>query len=132
MPLDVYTANLIQKAKKNGTAYQGPATVYLALVTDVPTPTVVGTEVDDATYARLSFNQTTGWTDDDAGGLVATNALTWPEATADYPEDVEAIEVYTLASGGQRLWYYLLDQPVPVLAGTSFELQAGEFIDTVA
>ena len=131
MPLDVYTANLIQKAKKHGTAYQGPTTIYLALVTDYPTASVTGTAVTDATYARLSFDQTTGWTDDDEGGLLATNALTWPEATADYSEDVVAIEVYTLAAGGQRLWYYLLDQPVPVLAGTSFELQADEFIDTV-
>jgi len=73
MPATTYTANLIAKAIANGSAYQGPATIYLALVTDTPSASVAGTEVTDASYARVSVD-ITAWDDDDAGTL-SSNAL---------------------------------------------------------
>jgi hypothetical protein len=127
MPATEYLANLIAKASKNGTAYQGPSTIYLALVTDIPTRTVAGTEPTDTDYDRLTFAQS-GWTDDNAGTLSNTNVLQWPAADADYPEDVEAIEAYTAASGGTRLWWAPLDQAMVVLDAQQPELLAGELI----
>lgn len=126
MPATAYTANLIAKAIAHGSAYQGPATIYLGLATDLPSATVAGTPPDDASYARVAFDQTTKWDDDGAGTLSNNAKITWPTAAADYPEDVEAIEAFDAASAGNRLWYQPLSAPISYVAGDAPEFGIGE------
>lgn len=126
MALTTYTANLVAKAQCHGSAYQGPATVYLALVTDTPSKTVAGTEVTLGGYARAAFNQSTGFTDDDAGGLENTADIEYPEATADYDADVVAVEAYDDASAGNRLWFIVLATPKTVVSGQTPKFLAGD------
>jgi len=128
MPATAYTANLIAKALKNGTAYQGPAEVFLALVTTTPTKTVAGTEVTLGAYARVSFDQTTDWTDDGAGKLENTADVEYVEATADYDDDVLAVEAYTLVTGGTRLWFIILESPSAIVAGQVPKFYAGDLV----
>ena len=125
MPATAYTANLIAKAAANGSAYQGPATIYLALVTDAPSATVAGTEVDDDDYVRAEVD-ISAWDDDDAGALSNDVAIEWPEAAADFSGDVEAVEAYTSTDGTTRLWYQILSAPVTFVAGDVPTFAAGE------
>lgn len=124
MPATAYWANLICDAAANGTSFQGPATIYLALVTTAPSATVAGTEVDDADYERATFAQS-GWTDDGAGSRTNTAIIEWVEAAADFSADVEAIEAYDAATAGNRLWYALLSAPVTYYAGEVPTFAAG-------
>lgn len=124
MPATAYTANLICDAAAHGSAYQGPATIYLALATTTPSATVAGTEVDDEDYERSEFAQS-GWTDDGAGTRTNTAVITWPEAAADFSGDVEAIEAYDAATEGNRLWYAILSAPVTYYAGEVPTFAAG-------
>lgn len=128
MPADPYLADLIAKAMTHGAAYQGPATIYLDLSTTAPSASVNGTPPDDANHARLAFDQTTDWDDDDAGTLSSNAKLTWPTAAADFPDDIEAIEAFDADEDGNRLWYELLSAPVTVPKDASFELEAGELV----
>lgn len=128
MPATSYTRNLIAKAIAHGTAYQGPATIYLGLATDTPSATVAGTPPDDASYARVEFTQATGWDDDDDGTLSNAAAVTWPAAAADYADDIEAIEAFDAATDGNRLWYELLDAPVAIVQDQQPQFDAGELV----
>ena len=130
MPATDYTADLIASALANGASYQGPATVYLALTTTVPTATVAGTEVTLGSYARKTFAQT-GWTNDDAGGLTNTADIEFIEATADYDGPVVAIEAYTAASAGTRLWYIVLTTAKTIVSGQTPKFLAGDLVLTV-
>jgi len=132
MPATSYTANLIATALKNGTSYQGPATVYLALVTTTPTKTVAGTEqtLGVGNYARKSF-AASGWTNDGAGGLTNTADIEYPEASASYDAEVVAIEAYTAASAGTRLWYIILATSKTILTGQIPKFLAGDLTLTV-
>jgi len=130
MPATDYTADLIASALANGASYQGPATVYLALTTTVPTATVAGTEVTLGSYARKTFAQT-GWTNDDAGGLTNTADIEFIEATADYDGPVLAVEAYTAASAGTRLWYIELTTAKTITSGNTAKFLAGDLVLTV-
>lgn len=130
MPATDYTADLIADAVANGTAYQGPATVYLALTTTVPTATVPGTEVALGSYARAAFAQT-GWTNNAAGGLTNTSDIVFPEATAYYGDDVVAVEAYTASTAGTRLWWIALLTPKTVVIGQTPKFLAGDLVLTV-
>ena len=125
MPATAYTAGLIATALAHGTSYQGPATVYLALVTDIPTKTVAGTEITLGSYARYTFAQS-GWTDDGAGDLTNTGDISFPAATADYDDDIYAVEAYTAGSGGTRLWYIELAAPMTISNGQTAKFLAGD------
>jgi len=126
MAFTSYTANLVAKAQCHGTAYQGPATVYLALVTTEPSKTVAGTEVAVGDYERVAFNQSTGFDDDDAGGLVTNVDVAYPEATADYVSDVVAVEAYDADTAGNRLWFIVLMTPKPIVSGMTPKFLAGD------
>ena len=126
MPATAYWRNLINDAAVGGTAFQGPETVYLALVTDVPTATTAGTEIDDVDYARAEVNMGTAFTDDGAGTRTSNADLAWPEAAADFSGDIEAVEAYDAATDGNRLWYEPLPAPVTFVAGDIPQFDAGE------
>jgi len=127
MPLTAYTANLIATAHANGTSYQGPATVHLALVTTTPTKTVAGTEqtLGVGNYARKSF-ATSGWTNDGAGGLVNTAELAYPTTDEDYDDAIVAVEAYSASTAGTRLWFIVLANARLVTSGTIPRFPAGD------
>ena len=130
MPATAYTANLIATALKNGAAYQGPATVYLALATTVPSATVAGVEVTLGDYARATFAQS-GWTNDGAGSLTNTADIDYPLVTENYDDDVVAMEAYTAASDGTRLWWIELTTPKIIFVGQTPKFLAGDLTLTV-
>lgn len=132
MPATDYTAHLIGDAIANGTAYQGPATVHLALTTTVPTAAVVGTEVTLGSYARVSFAQS-GWTNNGAGGLTNTADISFPEATANYDADVVAVQAYDDdgAPVGNDLWWIELTTPKTITTGQTPKFLAGDLVLTV-
>lgn len=125
MPVTEYTAHLIGDAIANGTAYQGPATIHLALVTTTPTATVAGTEVTLGSYARKSF-AVSGFTNDAKGKLTNTADVSFVAATADYDDAVVAVEAYDAATSGNRLWYILLSTARLVVTGTVPKFLAGD------
>jgi hypothetical protein len=129
MPATEYTAGLIADALANGTAYQGPSSVKLALVTTLPTPTEAGTEVTLGGYERVTFAQS-GWTNNGVGGLTNTAEIVWPEATAEYDGPVVAVEAYNTA-GTYRLWYVVLSQEKTVIEGLIPKFLAGDLVLTV-
>ena len=133
MPGTAYTDNLMATALSHGTSYQGPATVYLALVTTSPSKTVAGTEATIAavTIARSTFAQS-GWTNDGAGSLTNTADVSFTEATGDFDADVVAIEAYTALTSGTRLWYIILSSPRTILNSQTPKFLAGDLTLTVA
>lgn len=130
MPATAYTADLIADALAHGTAYQGPTTVYLALVTTAPTATVAGVEVTLGSYARVSFAQT-GWTSSGAGSNSNTADVVYPAATADYDGDVVAVEAYTASTGGTRLWYIPLTTEKTIASGQTPKFLSGDLVLSV-
>ena len=132
MPASEYTADLIASALANGDAYQGPATIYLALVTTMPTAGEEGTEVTLGSYARKSFAQS-GWTNDDAGGLTNTADIEFVTATADYDDDVVAVCGYDDDGdpSGNFLWWIPLTASKTIVDGQTPKFLAGDLALTI-
>jgi hypothetical protein len=135
MPGTAYTDNLIATAKAHGASYQGPATVYIAMVSTTPSKTVAGTivQMGAVDVATISFAQT-GWTNDGAGNLQNTNDINGIEATGDFDDDVVAVEFYDNASpaSGNRLEFIILSTPRTFTAGMTPKFLAGDLKSQVA
>jgi hypothetical protein len=128
MPATEYTAHLIADAAAGGTAYQGLATVYLALATTTPTKTVAGTEITADDYDRKTFAQS-GWTNDGAGNLENTAEVAWVLIeTEDYEDEVVAVEAYDDPTAGNRLWFILLTSPRLFVIGETPKFLAGDLV----
>jgi len=132
MPATNYTKHLIGDALANGTSYQAPATVWLALTTTVPTASVVGTEVTLGSYVRESFAQS-GWTNNGTGGLTNTGDIVFTEASADYDDDVVAVQAYDDdgAPVGNALWWIELTTPKTIVTGQTPKFLAGDLVLSV-
>ena len=91
MPGTTYTDNRIATAKAHGASYQGPATIYLAMVSTTPSKTVAGTivQMGAVDVETIAFAQT-GWTNDGAGNLQNTNDVSGIEATGDFDDETKA------------------------------------------
>jgi len=127
MPAAAEWAHLIADAAANGTAFQGPATVYLSLVITTPSKTVAGTEVTAGNYGRKTFAQS-GWTNDGAGSLSNTADVAWLTATVDYDDDILAVEAWSAATNGTRYWYLILATPKTIVAGQTPKFLAGDLV----
>lgn len=127
MPATEYTAHLIADAAAGGTAYQGPATIYLAMTTTEPSKTVAGTEVVHDDYDRKTFAQS-GWTNDGAGSLENTANIEYAELSTDYDDEVVAVEAYDAATSGNRLWYIVLASPRLFVTGETPTFLAGDLV----
>jgi hypothetical protein len=112
-------------AAAGSTAYQGPSTVHLALVTTTPSKTVAGTEVTAGNYARKSYAQS-NWTVEDAGALVNPADISWTAASEDFEAPVVAVEGYDAATDGNRLWYIILENSRAIIAGQPPTFYAGD------
>lgn len=126
MPLSEYAADLLATAEANGTAYQGPATIYLALMLTESVPATSGTEVSGDGYARVAFAQT-GWTNNGAGELSNTADISWPEAEEDWGTAVE-VAAFDADVSGNRLWSEPLDEDVIIANGQTFVTDAGSLV----
>ncbi|MEN6426096.1 MAG: hypothetical protein ABFE13_12075 [Phycisphaerales bacterium] len=116
MPATEYLANLIAVAAKGGTAYQGPATIYLELVSDTPDADTAGTPIVYTNYARTAYTQS-DWASDGVGGLSNTTVITFP-APGGGEDTAVAVEAWTASSGGTRLWWEDLTTVVDITDDT--------------
>lgn len=135
MPGTTYTDNLIATAKAGGAAYQGPATVYVAMVTTTPSKTVAGTVVQMGAVDvdPIEFAQS-GWTNDAAGNLENTGDIEGVELTGDFDADVVAVDLYDGPdpSSGNRLEFIILATPRTFTAGMTPKFLAGDLKSQVA
>lgn len=104
MPASKYTADLIAEAAGGGTAYQGPATIYLELVTTTPSAGAPGTP---SGLGRIAVTQASFWASDDAGKLTSAEIAAWGAAVSDIGE-VTYYERWSASSGGNMLGYDVL------------------------
>ena len=137
MPGTAYTDNLVSRAEAHGTAYQGPATVYMALVTTTPDKTTPGTlaTVASVEVALRTTNNASEWTHDGAGSKTNTADMAWPdELTGDMDADVVGIDIYDNAvpASGNRLRFILLPSPKTFLSGQTPKFLAGDLVLSVA
>jgi len=122
MPCDESMANQIAVAEMGGTPFQGPATIYLRLCSDIPTKSVIGTPVVYTGYAPVAWTAA-NWASDGIGNLSnPANVVTFPTPTGgdDWAWSVEA---WTALSGGTRRWFEPLANPIHLTA----DLPAVEF-----
>ena len=135
MPGATYTDNRIATAKAHGASYQGPATIYLAMVSTTPSKTVAGTivQMGAVDVETIAFAQT-GWTNDGAGNLQNTNDVSGIEATGDFDDDVVAVEFYDNATpaSGNRLEFIILATPRTFTEGMTPKFLAGDLKSQVA
>jgi hypothetical protein len=128
-------ADAIAVATENGSAYQGPATVYLAACTSLPTKSAAGSEpsTSGTAYARLALTQAGAWESDDEGGLTNHDDWLWDEATGAGWGDIVAIEAWDNATVGvgNRTWSMVLSTPVTIVAGQRLRILAGKASLTV-
>ena len=132
MPASETTAALIAAAIAHGAAYQGPASIELALVTTLPTAVSAGTEVTGGSYARQTVNPASAFTQDGVGGFYNTTAVVYPTLSGtDYDAAVVAVEAYDHSDHTTRLWYIVLDSPVTKVIGETPQFPPGELYLTV-
>lgn len=116
MPATEYLANLIAVAAKGGTAYQGPTTIYLELCSDTPTATVAGTPIVYTNYVRKSYTQS-DWASDGTGTLSNTSLISFA-APGGGEDTAVAVEAWTAATDGTRLWYEELNDALDIVDDT--------------
>lgn len=123
-----YLENAILDHILGGPDYSRPATVHVALFTAAPDDTGGGTEVSGGSYDRVAVtNDATEWPAASGGSKSNANAITFPEATADWGT-VVAFGFYddTLANGGNLLYWANLSTNRSIISGEQARFQAGE------
>lgn len=111
MPQSNYLGNAILDHVLGDDPYTPPATVYIGLVTSMPTPSTGGTEVSGGSYARVAVtNDLTNFPA--AVNKTKTNgtAITFPQASGAWGSIVGAV-VYDASSGGNILMYGQFSSP---------------------
>lgn len=119
--ISVYLANIVLNQVLRNIAYTPPTAVYLALYTDDPTQSDVGTEVSGGAYARqaITFNAASG------GQVVNSGDVVFPQATASWGT-VTHVGVRDAATGGNLLFYGPLDIPKTIDVGDQFKIPDGK------
>ncbi len=112
MPADAAWAELIAAAALGGTAFQGPSTYYLELVSNAPTATVRGTPVVYSGYAGPVAVPAADWTGDSAGGRVTSADVSFGNPVPGTTDVAIYVEAYDSAAKTNRLWYEQLDAPL--------------------
>ena len=92
-----------------GTAYTGPGTIYVGLLTAAPTASTTGTEVTGGSYARVGVSTAggTNWAATSSGNGTTSNvnAVTWASAPTASWGVVTHFALYDAASAGNMLFY---------------------------
>jgi len=118
-----YEANLRLKASLHGTAYQGPASYWVDLVTDAPSRTVAGTP---SGLGRIQLVCATGITDNGDGTGDSTLLWTFPAPATDLNE-CSYLELWDAAVAGNRRFFEMLSSPITPLAGLAVTVPIGNF-----
>lgn len=108
------------------TQYAFETQLYVALMTgDTTSDSTVGTEVSAGNYARkaVNFNAASG------GSTSNSNAPSWT-ANANYGT-VTHINLYTAASGGDRLFWAALNTERTINDGDTLTIEAGNLTVTL-
>jgi hypothetical protein len=103
------------------TTYTAPTTVYCALNTSASTPTVPGTEVVDANYARIAvtFSAPSGATVSNSGTLAFFGA-----GAAAGPYTIVEAAIYDALTVGHELYYGALAVSKTVNTGDTLSFAA--------
>jgi len=118
-----YEANFRLKAALHGTAYQGPASYWVELVSDAPSRTLAGTP---SGLGRIQLVCATGVTDNGDG--TAGNAAVWTfPAPATDLDECSYLELWDAEVAGNRRFFDLLSSPVAPLADLAVTVPIGNF-----
>jgi hypothetical protein len=120
-----YLENAILNHVLGGQTYTPPATVYVALFTVAPGEAGGGTEVSGGGYSRVAVaNNTTNWPTTTSGQKSNANAITFPQATANWGTIV-AWGLFDAATGGNLLYYGDVSPSRAVNSGDTAQFAAG-------
>jgi hypothetical protein len=120
-----YLENAILNHVLGGQTYTPPATVYVALFTAAPGEAGGGTEVSGGGYSRVAVaNDTTNWPTTTSGQKSNANAITFPQATANWGTIV-AWGLFDAATGGNLLYYGDVSPNKAVNSGDTAQFAAG-------
>jgi len=125
--LELFFANLTLANIGDATGLVGSTAdgdLYVALFTADPTETgSVANEAAYTSYARVAVGRTAGWT---IAGNNASNAaaVTFPAATGGSESETH-FAIMTALSGGDMLFYGILDSPLAVSNGITPEFAIG-------
>jgi hypothetical protein len=113
-------------AALHGTAYQGPTSYWLELVTSTPTTTAAGTA---SGLDRIELVCSTGITN--AGDGTGVNAADWvwdaPVTDLDECTYIELWRSESSTTEADRAFYEMLTTPVTPLGGQDVTIPAGQF-----
>lgn len=121
-----YLAEKMLNHVLGGGDYTRPATVYIGLLTTLPTEGGVGlVEASGGGYARISkTNDSTNFPAATSNVKHNGTAISWPAFTQNMPTFVGAA-VWDAATGGNLLYWGPFTTPRTVLQGETFEIPAG-------
>jgi hypothetical protein len=120
-----YLENAILNHVLGRQTYTPPATVYVALFTAAPGEAGGGTEVSGGGYSRVAVaNDTTNWPTTTSGQKSNANAITFPQATANWGTIV-AWGLFDAATGGNLLYYGDVSPSRAVNSGDTAQFSAG-------
>jgi hypothetical protein len=125
MPKTVYLDTVLLNHVLRGVAYSSPSTIYVALFTTAPTPTLPGIEVSGGAYAR----QPATFTDPVAGTTANSADVVFPTATAPWGT-VEAYALMDAASGGNMLYFASFAAPRLIDVNDDARFPAGQLTVT--
>jgi hypothetical protein len=114
-----------------------PSAIYIGLWTttldDASTGATAG-EVSGGSYARQQVTQLdANWTAPGAGGAIDNvNAITFPQATANWGTITDVMIVDTVSGAGNSLFYGPLTTPKTVNSGDTFKFNVGDLDLTLA
>jgi len=127
---DYLEAQLLNLIFRTQAAWK-PSAIYIGLWTatlvDASTGATAG-EVSGGSYARQQVVQLdANWTAPGAGGLIDNvNAITFPQATANWGTITDVMIVDTPSGAGNCLFYGPLTTPKTVNSGDTFKFNVGD------
>jgi len=127
---DYLEAQLLNLLFRSQTAWK-PSAIYIGLWTATLDDTATGStagEVSGGSYARQQVVQSdANWTAPGAAGLIDNvNAITFPQATANWGTITDVMIVDTASGAGNCLFYGALTTPKTVNSGDTFKFNVGD------
>lgn len=101
MAMTDYLENKVLDHIFNNTAYTSPTTVYIGLLSAVPTDSTAGTELTNTGYSRKSISVGTA----SAGTVTSDAAISWTNSDGSDWSPALALGIYDASTGGNLLFY---------------------------
>jgi hypothetical protein len=99
---------------------------WIALTTNTPTDAAAGTQMAYTGYARAQVDRNTGWTVS-LGQAVNSAPITFPPCTGN-AQTAAGFEIYTAITGGDRLYWGVLNIQLVVAIGVTPEFSTGALV----